>query len=158
MLITCVMRHARLQKLQRFRRQWPFYVFLFYGFGTKAEIARYKAGTAQNKKKLNSYFVVQAAVQQAEPEVLDTCTVHTHVDKPSQIGNNQSHADPVAQEELDNTATVDEDVDINSYTQDATELETNVNKHHFINSDTQDVEWSDCESIRTEKEFTWTVR
>ena len=117
-----------------------------------------KAGTAQNKKKLNSYFVVQADVQQAEPEVLDTCTVHTNVDKPSQIGNNQSHADPVAQEELDNTATVDEDVDINSYTQDGTELETNVNKHHFINSDTQDVEWSDCEWIRTEKEFTWTVR
>ena len=110
------------------------------------------------KKKLNSYFVVQADVQQAEPEVFDTCTVHTNVDKPSQIGNNQSHADPVAQEELDNTATVDEDVDINSYTQDPTELETNVNKHHFINSDTQDVEWPDCEWIRTEKEFTWTVR
>ena len=31
MLITCVMRHARLQKLQRLRREWPFYVFLFYG-------------------------------------------------------------------------------------------------------------------------------
>ena len=30
MLITCVMRHARLQRLQRFRREWPFYVFLFY--------------------------------------------------------------------------------------------------------------------------------
>ena len=66
-----------------------------------------KAGTAQNKKKLNSFFVVQADVQQAEPEVLDT--VHTNVDKPSQIGNSQSHGDPVAQEELDNTATVDED-------------------------------------------------
>ena len=25
------MRHARLQKLQRLRREWPFYVFLFYG-------------------------------------------------------------------------------------------------------------------------------
>ena len=117
-----------------------------------------KAGAAQNPKKLNSYFVVQADVQQAEPEVFDTRTVHTNVDKPSQIGSNQSHADPVAQEELDNTTTVDEDVDINSYTQDATELETNVNKHHFINSDTQDVEWPDCEWIRTEKEFTWTVR
>ena len=31
MLITCVMRHARLQKLQRLRREWPFYIFLFYG-------------------------------------------------------------------------------------------------------------------------------
>ena len=30
MLITCEMRHARLQKLQRLRREWPFYVFLFY--------------------------------------------------------------------------------------------------------------------------------
>ena len=30
MLITCVMRHARLQKLQRLRREWPVYVFLFY--------------------------------------------------------------------------------------------------------------------------------
>ena len=28
MLITCVMRHARLQKLQRFRRKMPFYSFL----------------------------------------------------------------------------------------------------------------------------------
>ena len=27
------MRHARLQKLQRFQREWPFYVFLFYGNG-----------------------------------------------------------------------------------------------------------------------------
>ena len=26
------MRHARLQKLQRLRREWPFYVFLFYGY------------------------------------------------------------------------------------------------------------------------------
>ena len=27
------MRHARLQKLQRFRREWPFYVLLFgHGF------------------------------------------------------------------------------------------------------------------------------
>ena len=78
--------------------------------------------------------------------------------QPSQIGNNQSHVDPVAQEGLDNTATVDEDVDINSYLQDATELETNVDKHHFINTGTQDVEWSDCDWIRTEDEFTWTVR
>ena len=28
MLIMCVMRHARLQKLQRFRRKMPFYSFL----------------------------------------------------------------------------------------------------------------------------------
>ena len=28
MLMTCVMRHARLQKLQRFRRKMPFYSFL----------------------------------------------------------------------------------------------------------------------------------
>ena len=28
MLITCVMQHARLQKLQRFRRKMPFYSFL----------------------------------------------------------------------------------------------------------------------------------
>ena len=28
MLITCVMRHARLQKLQRFRRKMPLYSFL----------------------------------------------------------------------------------------------------------------------------------
>ena len=27
------MRHARLQKLQRLRREWPFYVFLFYDLG-----------------------------------------------------------------------------------------------------------------------------
>ena len=30
------MRHARLQKLQRLRRQWPFYVFLFYAFVLQA--------------------------------------------------------------------------------------------------------------------------
>ena len=29
------MRHARLQKLQRLRREWPFYVFLFYDSVTK---------------------------------------------------------------------------------------------------------------------------
>ena len=117
-----------------------------------------KAGTAPNQKKLNGFFVVQADVQHAEPEVLDVVhALYTDIDKPSQIGNNQIDADPVVQEQLDNTATVDEDVDINFYPQEeATEFETNVNKHHLNNSDTQGVEWSDW--IRTEEEFTWTVR
>ena len=116
------------------------------------------AGTALNKKKLNGFFVVQGDVQHAEPEVLDAVhTLYTDIDKPRQIGNNQIDTDPVVQEQLDNTATVDEDVDINFYPQEeATEFETNVNKHHLINSDTQGVEWSDW--IRTEGEFTWTVR
>ena len=38
MLITCVMRHARLQKLQRLRREWPFYVFLFYDLVMQMQI------------------------------------------------------------------------------------------------------------------------
>ena len=117
-----------------------------------------KVGTAPNKKKLNRFFVVQAHVQQAEPEVLDAVHTYTDIDKPSQIGNNQIDAYPVVQEQLDSTATVDEDVDINFYPQEATEFETNVNKHHLINSDTQDVEWSDSDWICTEGEFTWTVR
>ena len=53
------------------------------------------------------------------------------------------------------TATVGKDVNINSYPPGANEFETNVNEHNFVNSDTQDVEWSDW--IRTEEEFTWTV-
>ena len=100
---------------------------------------RDKAATAPNKKKLNAFFVVPADVQQAEPEVLDTAHTYTDIDtdtdKPRKIGN-----DPVAQGELDNTAKVDKDVDINSYPQEATEFEKNINKHHFTNSDTQDAE------------------
>ena len=81
-----------------------------------------QAATASNQKKLNSFFVTQA-VQQVE--VVDAVQTDNTVNTPSQIDYNQSRSDPVARKEFDNAAIVGEDVDTNSYSQEAIEVEPN---------------------------------
>ena len=98
-----------------------------------------QAATAPKQKKLNSFFVAQAAQQ---VEVVDTLQPDSTVNTSSQIDNNQSHSDPVAREEFDNAAIVGEDVNINSYSLEAIEVERNANKRNSVNSATQEVEWS----------------
>ena len=112
-----------------------------------------QAATAPKQKKLNSFFVAQAAQQ---VEVADALQPDSIVNTSSHIDNNQSHSSPVAREEFDNAAIVREDVNINSCSQEAIKVEPNASKRNSFNSATQEVEWSDW--IRTEEEFTWTIR
>ena len=45
---TCASRHARARKLQRFRHEWPFYAFLFYGENSGRENVKYIALNFRN--------------------------------------------------------------------------------------------------------------
>ena len=82
MLITCVMRHARLQKLQRFRRKMPFYSFL---------ILWYYKSTNSHKLCRESYLIpdVEKSCKTASRR-LDTttkitvCTVYVQAERPQQ--------------------------------------------------------------------------
>ena len=81
MLITCVMRHARLQKLQRFRRKMPFYSFLILWhcskkFACLCNLFAYEY--ADRYFKLTSFEInaVSKETNRAEPEYMN---IHTPI-------------------------------------------------------------------------------